>query len=80
MLPGDIKHVARFNPFDYLGGGIEFGWLGVLSDIAGVNHEIRLVHPRLNNVDLLDRLLERAGYILVCCFVESDVAVADLHE
>src|SRR5712692_11166084 len=56
---------------------IEFTRLRELTQITGVNDEIRFVRHR---VDLVDRRLQRSGYVRVCWLVKTDVTVADLHK
>ena len=56
-------------------GVVEFGRLGEMGDIAGMNDEGWLHAKRL---DLADRFLERAEGVGIGRLVEPDMAVADL--
>src|SRR5450631_663129 len=80
MLSGDIKHLPSLCALDHLNRCVEFGRLRTLGDIAGMNHELWLLHPRPSCIDLVDGDLQGAGHILVGCFIEADMTVADLHE
>ena len=73
------RHVMHVEPGlrDDAVGVVEFGRLGEMGDIAGVNDEGWLDRKRL---DLVDRFLERADGVGVGRLVEPDMAVADLQE
>src|SRR5262249_42920243 len=73
------RHVMHVEPRlrDDAVGVVEFGRLGEMGDIAGVNDEGWLDRKR---IDLVQRFLERADSVRVRRLVESDMAVADLQE
>src|SRR5215813_6497768 len=73
------RHIMHFEPGlrDDAVGVVEFGRLGEMGDIAGMNGEGWLHAERL---DLADRFLERAEGVGIGRLVEPDVAVADLQE
>ena len=73
------RHVMHVEPGlrDDAVGIVEFGRLGEMGDIAGVNDEGWLDRKR---IDLVQRFLERADSVRVRRLVESDMAVADLQE
>src|SRR3954447_21688117 len=76
MLAGHVVHVeARLR--DDAVGIVEFGRLGEMRDIAGMNDERWLERQGL---DLVDRFFERADGVGIGWLVESDMAVADLQE
>src|ERR1700680_3196089 len=56
---------------------VEFTRLRELTQIAGVNDEIRLVGER---VDFIDRRLQSRGDVRICGLVKTDVAVANLDK
>src|ERR1700675_5065073 len=56
---------------------VEFTRLRELTQITGVNDEIRFVGHR---VDLVDCRLQSSGDVRVGRLVKADVAVADLHK
>src|SRR5208282_2808145 len=61
----------------YLVERVELTRLRELTQITGVNDEIRCVRHR---VDLVDRGLQGSGDVRIGWLVETDVTVADLHE
>src|SRR5207247_1071357 len=76
MFARNVMHVEPGLRDDAV-GVVEFGWLGEMGDIAGVNDEGWLDRKR---IDLVQRFLERADSVRVRRLVESDMAVADLQE
>src|SRR5205823_969185 len=63
--------------FQYLVERIEFTWLRKLTQITGMNDEIRRVG---HGIDLVDRRLQRGGNVRIGWFVKTDVTVADLDK
>src|ERR1700722_14138607 len=59
---------------------IELRGLGVLSNVASMNHEVWQLHPCRDNIDSVDGFLQRPRYIRISALVESNVAIADLDE
>ena len=76
MLAGHVVHVEASLGDDPV-GVVEFGRLGQMRDIAGMNDEGWLHRQGL---DLVDRLFERADGVGIGGLVETDMAVADLQE
>ena len=76
MLAGHVVHVEASLGDDAV-GVIEFGRLGQMRDIAGVNDE-RWLHRQ--GFDFVDRFFERADGVGIGGLVETDMAVADLQE
>src|SRR5262249_43381006 len=76
VLTRNVMHVEPGLRDDAV-GVVEFGWLGEMGDIAGMNDEGWLHAKRL---DLADRFLERAEGVGIGGLVEPDMAVADLQE
>src|SRR5260370_15534292 len=64
-------------PFQCLVKRIEFTRLRELTQITGVNDEIRRVRHR---VDFVDCRLQSSGNVRVGRLVKADVAVADLNK
>src|SRR4051794_2238383 len=77
VFAGDVEGVSYFCLFDDLRCCVEFGGLGGLSDVSGVKHEFCC---RSLRVDLVDSEPQGSGDILICGFVEADMAVADLNK
>src|SRR5206468_3338704 len=77
MLAGHVKNFAYLEALQVLLERIEFFRFGKMTQVTGVQDEVR---RRRQRVDLRDRLLQRADDIFVRLFVKTDVAVADLHE
>ena len=76
VLAGHVMHVEAGLGDDPV-GVVEFGRLGEMGDIAGMNDEGWLHRQGL---DLVDRFFERADGVGVGGLVETDMAVADLQE
>ena len=76
MLAGDVVD-GEPGAADHLCGIVELIGLGEMGDVAGVDHEGRLLRQR---ADLGDRLLKRRQRVRVGRLVEADMAVADLQE
>src|SRR5262249_13746842 len=74
MFTRNVMHVEQSLRDDAV-GIVEFGWLGEVGDIAGMNDEGWL-HAK--SLDLADRFLERAEGGGIGRLVEPDLAVADL--
>jgi hypothetical protein len=76
VLARNVMHIEPRLRDDAV-GVIEFGRLGEMRDVAGMDHERRLYrqHP-----DLVDALVERAERIRIGGQVETHMAVADLQE
>ena len=77
VFAGDIEHFLLTKALENLVQGVEFGGLGKVGEVAGVENQFRLLDGR---VDLIDCHLQRAVDISVSRLVEADVAVADLNE
>jgi hypothetical protein len=77
VFAGDIEHLLLAQPFEDLIQGVEFGSLGLVGEVAGVENQLRLVDRR---VDLADSDLQGAVYVGNSRPIEADVAVADLDE
>src|SRR6266851_5710636 len=58
-------------------GVVELGGLRQMRDVAGMDHEGRLLRHR---VDLVDGFFQRAKRVRIGRLVEADMAVADLQE
>ena len=76
MLAGNVVHVEAGLGDDAV-GVVEFGRLGEMRDVAGMNDE-RWLHRQ--GLDFVDRFLERAEGVGIGRLVETDMAVADLQE
>src|SRR5205814_4582684 len=77
VLARDVEDAARLTILQNLLQRVELLWLGEMRQVAGVENEIR---RRRQRVDLGHRFLQGAEHILVSLLVETNVAVADLHE
>src|SRR5713101_3993387 len=77
MLTRDEVDLFRGSSLQCLVKRVEFTRLRELTQIAGVNDEIRLVGQR---VDFIDRRLQSRSDIRICWLVKADVAVADLDK
>src|SRR5260370_2312004 len=77
MLTRHKVDLFRGRSLQCLGQRIEFTRLRELTQIAGVNDEIRFVGHR---IDLVDRRLQSGGDVRVCWLVETDLTVADLDK
>ncbi len=62
---------------DHLLRVVEFVRLRRVADVAGMDHERRLVRHRH---DLIDRRVERGARVRIGGLCEADVAVGDLNE
>ena len=67
----------RGRSFQYLVERVEFTRLRELTQITGVNDEIRFVG---HGIDLVDRRLQSSGDVRIGRLVKTDVTVADLHK
>ena len=76
MLARHVMHI-ELGLRDDAFGIVEFGDLRQMGDVAGVNHEGRLLRHR---DDLVDAFFKRAECVGIGRLVEADVAVADLQE
>src|SRR5215831_19882719 len=76
MFARNVMHVEPGLRDDAV-GVVEFGRLGEMGDIAGMNDE-RWLHAK--RPDLADRFLERAEGVGIGRLVEPDMTVADLQE
>jgi hypothetical protein len=76
VLARHVVHVETRGADD-LRGIVELGRRRQMGDVAGMEHERRLVGERLH---LGDGLLQRAERVRVCGFVEADMAIGDLQE
>src|SRR6478752_9469355 len=77
VLPGHIEDAIRLYTFQHFVRRVELVGFGELRDVAGVEHEGRLLWER---VELRYGLLESGGDVLVRLLAEADVTVADLRE
>src|SRR6202040_130619 len=77
MLARHKVDLFRGRSSQYLVERIEFTWLRKLTQIAGVNNEIRRVG---HGIDLVDRRLQGSGDIRIRRLVKTDVTVADLNK
>ena len=77
MLARHVKHLARFASLQNLVQRVELLRLGEVSQVTGMQHEGRGVGER---IDLGDCLAQCGSHVLICLFVEADMAVADLNE
>src|SRR5258706_3469859 len=77
VLAGDVKYAPSFGRFEQLIESVEFSRFGKMGKIARVQNKVGRCGQ---GIDLRNGLLERAGDIRVGWFVETDVAVADLHK
>src|ERR1700729_4590352 len=71
VLTRHVVHVQTYAADD-LSGVVEFLGLRQMGDVAGMEHECRLVWKRF---DLRDRLLQSAERIGIGFLVEADMAV-----
>src|SRR2546421_5615517 len=69
--------LLRGRSSQYLVQRIELTWLRKLTQIAGMNDEIRFVGY---GIDLVDRRLQSSGDVRICWLVKTNVIVADLHK
>ena len=76
VFAGHVMHVEPRLRNDVI-GVVEFLFLRQVGDVAGVDHEGRLLRQ---GVDLFDRLFQRAERVGIGRLVKPDVAVADLQE
>ena len=76
MLARHVMHVEPRLRDDAV-GVVELRFQRQMADVAGMDHEGRLVRQR---IDLGDGLFERAERIRIGRLVEADMAVADLQE
>ena len=76
MLARHVVHVET-RAADDLCGIVELLGLRQMGDVAGMEHERRLVGERL---DLGDGLLQRAERVRIRGLVEADMAVGNLQE
>src|ERR1700733_2827342 len=76
VLARHVVHVKTYTADD-LSGVVEFLGLRQMGDVAGMEHECRLVGKRF---DFRDRLLQRTECIGIGFLVETDVAVGNLQE
>src|SRR5262249_24583422 len=77
MLARHVKYFACLEAFQILLERIEFFCFRKMTQVTRVQNEVWwsrqcFVFP--------DRFLQRADDVLVCLFVETDMAVADLHK
>ena len=77
VLAGNVEDFLGLETLERLRQRVELFRLRQLRQIAGVQHECRRCGQR---VHLGNRRAQRRGNVRVCVLVESDVAVADLHE
>jgi hypothetical protein len=77
VFAGDIEHFLLTKAFEDLVEGVEFGGLGKVGEVAGVENQVRLAD---GGVDLVDGHLQGTVDVGVGRLVEADVAVADLNE
>ena len=76
MLARHVMHI-ELGLRDDAFGIVEFGDLRQMGDVAGVNHEGRLLRHRY---DLVDAFFKGAECVGIGRLVEADMAVADLQE
>ena len=77
MLARHIEHLLGAAILEHLFQRVEFPRFGQVREIAGMQEEFRRFRQ---GVDARDGFAKRGGDVHVGGFVESDMAVADLHK
>src|SRR5580658_3177354 len=77
VFAGDIEHFLLTKAFKDLVESVEFGGLGKVGQVAGVENQVRLTDSR---VDLVHGHLQGTVDVAVSRLVEADLTVADLNE
>src|SRR5207237_2493886 len=77
VLTGHKVDLSRGCSFQYLVQRVELARLRELTQITGVNDEIRFVR---HGIDFVDCRLQSSRDVRICRLVKTDVAVADLHK